>query len=342
MDVPSRTRFAGLIAAAVLVAGCASSAATASPAPSASPAASASPGATDAPVASPGVAATDGLVALVDEGGPGLWTLASAGWSKIAAVQPKAVIAASGDGIVLVSPSTVELRSWPDLGTPGSARPLEWQPGATPNVESVAVSPAGDLALAVSANSRIGYGTVSASGRVSALDVPDAQPFTPLVAWADATRRIVLATDARQVSQLAVLAGPGSYQLIAGLEGCRWFGLSGDGRTIVVATDAAVYVGPTEAVLAGTMPAQIAPIASGAVAWDLVLDRAGARLAYLVGDVAADGTVSGARAGCGRKPSRSMHRRERSSGRPGPTDREEAASSPSRLLCATIRSAPGG
>jgi len=298
MNLRTRIRAAGVLAVTLLVAACTGSGSTTTPIgspPVDSPRGlTPSPTAASAPESTAAAsAALDGLVLLADSGGVGLWTEArGSGWSRAADASAATAIGGTAEGLLLAGGSTVEVRTLASLSQPLRSTVLQWRPGTIPTIESVSASAAGELALAVSDGDRTGFATATASGAVSAVDIPDAQPFSPLVAWIDGSRRVVLTTDARQVSRLAVSAKPGEYQPLAAIEGCRWFAVSADGKTIAVATDDAVFAGSTAAVLAGTAPGAISQVAAGAVVWDLALDASGTRLAFLTGTVGADGTVS--------------------------------------------------
>jgi hypothetical protein len=297
MNVSSRFRAAGLLAAAIFVGACAGPATTAPSTPS--PAGDTPAHGTASPSASleatPVPSDADGLVLLAGGDVPAILTFdARSGWTKRADVPAATAIAAGQTSVLLANASSIEVRPWPDLSRVERSIALEWQPGTAPAVAAVSASPAGALAFALSLDGRVGFATATSAGVASTIDIPDAQPFTPLVAWMDDARRMVLRTDARQISRLAVTTGPGDYESVAGVEGVRWFAVSADGSTVALATEDTLYVGAVDAVLAGTPPAKLATVAPGSVAWDLALDRSGSRFAFLTGAVAQDGTVSSA------------------------------------------------
>jgi hypothetical protein len=141
-----------------------------------------------------------------------------------------------------------------------------------------------------------GYWLVAADGSVEPLQPAPTQSFTPLVAWLDDSRLLVLTTDKEQVSRLAVVdVAARTIEPSPVLAGIRVFGVSQDRRYLSVATATSVYAGPVEAFLVTGQPAVVATVDPSAVVWGLALDDIGTRLAMLSGTVAADGLVTSIR-----------------------------------------------
>jgi hypothetical protein len=137
---------------------------------------------------------------------------------------------------------------------------------------------------------------VAADGGVEPLQPAPTQSFTPLVAWLDDSRLLVLTTDKEQVSRLAVVdVAARTIEPSTVLAGVRVFAVSQDKRYLSVATETRVYAGPVEAFLGTGQPATVATVDPSAVVWGLALDDAGTRLAILSGTVAADGLVTSVR-----------------------------------------------
>jgi hypothetical protein len=200
-------------------------------------------------------------------------------------------IASGPNGVVVASGQSIEtLRI--DLSVASSVS-LRW-PGSAPGGEAAALglSPRGRIGLAVNDAGGVSYATAGGDGRVTDVTPAATPPFTPLIGWLDESRMVVLSTDDRQVSRLAVGNSPAELTPLTALSGCRWFAVSGDGGTIAASTESGVFAGPSSSWVSGQAPAQVALIADGNVAWDLALDRSGTRLAFLTGRVADDGTVT--------------------------------------------------
>jgi len=290
----SRAGLAAAIACIGLLAAC-SGPKTASPG---------SPSTTDpastpvAPSARPtqSAATLDGLVVLADgvQGGIGLWTYGQSGWASTQPIPHASAIASASGGIAVANGQTVETRAGSDLGKVTSTVTLQW-PGSAPTNGVVAFSLAsgGRLAL-VADEDNVSYATAGADGEVGDVAPAASQPFTPLIAWLDTERVVVMSTDARQVSRVAVGRSPQDFSDLPGLIGCRWFAVSGDGGSIAAGTDSGVYVAAAQTWLSGGTPGKIANLEPGVVVWAMALDRSGSRLAYLAGSVSADGTVTSA------------------------------------------------
>jgi hypothetical protein len=297
MRIRSVTRVVGILGSALLVGACSGSAATGSPGtlgPS-EPTLSQAPTANQATASvEPSVEVTAGLVLLGGEGRPLLWTYASkTGWESTTADSGAEAIAAIDEGVLVAGKKTAEVRPAADVARTSESLTLQW-PSTLERaaISSASVSPSGKLAFAVSAEGSVTYATASPSGVVSVEYTPPSQPFTPLVAWIDDDRRLVLTMTAGQQSRLAVTTGESALTELTAVDGCRWFAVSGDGGTVAVATDGIIFVGPTASWLSNAAPRQLASVAGGQIVWDLALDRTGRRLALLSGAVGGDGTVA--------------------------------------------------
>jgi hypothetical protein len=243
---------------------------------------------------------TPQLVVLGDgvSGGFGLWSFQGPDrWAALAPLPSATGIARFGNSLAIAGRGSIEVRS---AGTPASARtplPLKWQaPAPTAPIVALAQSPNGEVALSTSDGESHSYWLVAADGGVEPLQPAPTQSFTPLVAWLDDSRLLVLTTDKEQVSRLAVVdVTAGTIEPSPVLAGIRVFAVSHDGRYVSVATETTVYAGPVEAFLGTGRPVTVATVDPSAVVWGLALDDAGARLAMLSGTVAADGTVTSVR-----------------------------------------------
>jgi hypothetical protein len=305
VDRHSITRAAAVMALALLAAGCSAAAVNEPPSATDSPSATeVGPSSAPSTAMSQAVASADprsgpaaGLVVLGGPAGPSLWTYSpSSGWSSQAAFGGAEAIASVDGGVLVVGSDTGEFRPAGDLAAASRSLSLQWPPGSSAIVISaLSVSPSGRLAFALSSDGTVAYATATPPGVVSPLETPGSQPFAPLVAWIDDDRRLVLTMHAGQQSRLSVLSEPDAYQELTAVDGCRWFAVSGDGQTIVVATDSAVLVGDTQAWLSNEAPAQVAAIASGDIVWNLAVDASGRRLALLSGAVGEDGAVAAPR-----------------------------------------------
>ena len=141
-----------------------------------------------------------------------------------------------------------------------------------------------------------GYWLVATDGSLDPLRPAPSQSFTPLVAWLDDSRLVVLTTDREQVSRLAVVdVTARTIEVSMVLAGVRVFAVSQDRRHLSAATETHVYAGPVDAFLGSGQPETVATVDPSAVVWGLALDDAGTRLAMLSGTVGANGLVTSAR-----------------------------------------------
>ena len=292
-------RLAWAIATIALVgAGCAS--ASTSPA-GASPAgtspAGTSPIAGVSDVAPDSTAHESSVIVLGDgvESGIGLWRFQAPGkWTAVGATQGATAVGRTADGVVVVTGQRAELRSSADLGRGAATITLKW-PATAPDWPVVALDPApsGKLALAVSDGNAFAYSVASADGNVTMLRPAPTQSFTPLIAWLDDSRLLVLSTDKDQVSRLAVVdIAAGTMTPIKTIGGIDSFAVSGDRMTLVAATERDIFVAPVSDWVAGAQPAKLASVDGTGVIWGLAVDKNGTQLAMLAGTVSADGAVT--------------------------------------------------
>jgi hypothetical protein len=229
------------------------------------------------------------------QGGVGLWQFhAPDKWVAVGATPGATAVARTVDGVALVAGRNVELRSAADLARTADAISLEWPAAASPQpVVAVDRAPGGNLALVTSDGSSVAYAVASADGRVTVLQPAPAESFTPLVAWLDDTRLLVLSTDNQQVSALAVIdTAAGTMTPIRTIGGIDFFALSSDRVTLVASTQQDIFVAPVSEWIAGAQPQKIASVGAVRVIWSLALDSNGTNLALLSGAVSADGHVS--------------------------------------------------
>ncbi|HEX7497884.1 MAG TPA: hypothetical protein VF344_05400 [Candidatus Limnocylindrales bacterium] len=297
-------RLASAIATIALVgAGCASASTSpegASPA-GASPAA-ASPSA-GLPVASgsggapPSAAPESSVIVMADgvHGGIGLWRFqAPDKWTIVSATPGATAVGRTADGVVLVAGQRAELRPSADLGLAAATITLKW-PATAPTWPVVALdtAPGGKLALAVSDGNAAAYSVASIDGNVTVLRPAPSQSFTPLIAWLDDTRLLVLSTDKDQVSRLAVVdTAAETMTLIRTIGGIDSFAVSGDRMTLVAATEGDIFVAPVSDWVAGAPPAKLSSVGANGVIWGLAVDKNGTQLAMLAGTVSVDGAVT--------------------------------------------------
>jgi hypothetical protein len=309
-------RLASLIVTIVLLAGCASasiSPAGASPAGAspagASPAgaspAGASPAGASPAGASPAVSFAHGspepsgssVIVMADgvQGGIGLWLFqAPDRWTAAGATPGATAVARTADGVVLVAGQKVELRSTADLSLAAATITLKW-PATAPSWPVVALdrSRDGKLALAISDGNAAAYAVASVDGNVTILRPAPTQSFTPLIAWLDDTRLLVLSTDKDQVSRLAVVdTAAATMTPIETIGGIDSFAVSGDRMTLVAATEGDIFVAQVSDWVAGLQPEKVARVDANSVIWGLALDNNGAQVAMLAGTASADGTVT--------------------------------------------------
>ena len=291
-------RFAVAAAVGLLASGCATG--TKSPPASAGSVAStaAKSSATPSPSASATAAAAPvpQLLILGDgvSGGMGLWGFEARNrWTALASVPEATGIARFGEQVAISSGRSVDLRSAGTPGTPGTALPVKW-PRDTPTrtIVGLAESPAGNVAMVTVDGESQGYWLAAPSGTVEVLQPAPSQAFTPLVAWLDDARLLVLTTDVDQVSRLAVIdVAAQTIHPSKSVAGVRYFALSPDRRTLAVVTEAKVYADPVETFLGSNQPSVVAGIDPSTLVWGLAFDDSGRELALFSGTLAADGHV---------------------------------------------------
>ncbi len=288
-----KVRASGILAA-ILIAGCSGATPSTGLSPSpATPSASVTPTGPAAASPTAGAPGTDslGIVLLSRGSGAGLWTVSRSGvWTKVRASDGGDAIAPSKDGVAIASKDKVRYLNASDL-TDNTQVNLAWPDGIGKPIASVGVADDGRLALVAGADSQYSYAIAEAGGKVGPAESPASQPFAPRVAWLGADRRLLLATDSKQVSRLAVEDASGRVTILTGLGGCRWFGVSGDGKTIAVLTEDGVHVDTAERFLQNAEPQKVSAIPDGTVAWAVALSRDGTALAFLAGRLADDGSV---------------------------------------------------
>jgi hypothetical protein len=275
------------------------SACSASPAPTASLEASAVPAeSTPAPTAAASEAS--GLIVLGDgvDGGLGLWSFEAPNrWTAVAPLPAATSISRFGDDLAISGPASVELRPARAVSATGTALPMKWQgPAPTAKIAALDRSPNGAVAMVTADGESQSYWLVAADGTLEALQPAPTEPFTPLVAWLDDTRVLVLTTDSQQESRIAIVdIASRTIQTRTGYAGVRFFALSADRRYLAAATGGSVYAGPVETFLGTGQPATVAAVDPSAVVWGLAFDPSGTRLAWLSGTVAPDGVVTSVR-----------------------------------------------
>jgi hypothetical protein len=240
------------------------------------------------------------LIVLGDgvEGGLGLWRFdAPSSWTRLGPVPAATAIARFGDLVAISGPNSVEVRSARTPAAPGTALPIQWQGLApTARIGSLARSPNGTVAMATTGDESQSYWLVAVDGKVTPLQPAPSQSFTPLVAWLDDARLLVLTTDNLQASRLAVVdVGARTIEPATALAGVRVFALSQDRRHLAAATESRIYAGPMEAFLGTGQPETVASIDPSTVVWGLAFDDSATGLSMLSGTVAADGQVTSLR-----------------------------------------------
>jgi len=283
-----------LATVALLNSGCAVGSASTSPSSSSPAAPTSSFAATPGAEQSPG--ASGRLIALADgvDGGPGLWALDSASrWTVVAPTLGATGMGRIAQGIVIAKGSEVDLRSAADLTKSIGHVSVKW-PSVSSGTPIVALdgSAGGKIAIVGTDADKPYYALAETDGTTTTLAGAPTQSFTPLVAWLDETRLLVLSMDNLEQSRLAVLDS-GSHQLnnAQALLGVRWFAVSPDRGTIAVATASAIYVGSAATILGASAPQPIIALGASEVVWDMTLNATGSRLFTLSGTVGADGTV---------------------------------------------------
>jgi hypothetical protein len=228
-----------------------------------------------------------------------LWVVDLNGvWARAGSVAGARAITRDGRQIALATASGVESRDMKAASSPGKTTAVEWgsdSTGAYPG--AVDVSDGGAVAAGVVMDDAIQIVVAGAgSSKATAVSPAPSSPFAPSVAWLDASRLLVLSTDARQISRLAVVdTSAHTMQAFAGSEGVRTFSLSPDRKTVAVATQAGVYVALVADLPGGKTPAIAVPVADTDVAWALAMDATGSRLAVLTATPAADGSIGAAK-----------------------------------------------
>ncbi len=278
------------VAAVVAAVSLFSSACSGAPASTARAEASALPTASDA----------GGLIVLGEgtDGGRGLWSFhAPDRWAVVAPASAATGIARFGDSVAVSRAESLELRWAVTPGTTGTTLPIRWHvPAPTAQIVSLAQSPNGSIAIATRDGESQGYWLVAADGSIVPLQPAPTQSFTPLVAWLDDSRLLVLTTDEEQTSRLAVVdLTAQTIEPTTALAGIRVFALSGDRRYVAASTGTTLYAGPVEAFLRTGQTETVAEIDPSAVIWGLACDGPGAHVAMFSGTVAADGQVASAR-----------------------------------------------
>ena len=236
------------------------------------------------------------MIVLADgpNGGRGLWSLSpDYHWTALADTPTASAIGRTADGLALVTSAGIEARRGTDLSKSAGVAALKWV-GQKPTAPIVGIdySPSGKAALVMADNSTLGYAVAGLDGTVVALTPAPTQSFSPLVAWLDEGRLLVLSTDNQQVSRLAVVDVAAQTMNQAGaLSGVRVFALSADRKSIAAATETAVYAEPYATFAGSLAPAPIVTLAEGQVVWAMALDTGGSRLFLLSGSIAADGSI---------------------------------------------------
>ena len=286
----------------VAATGCASGVGTAAPTVPPSPTGAVSSGPTDGPNATaPSLAgSTTGsvpqLLVLADgvQGGVGLWTDTGGSWAARWPLPGATVLGRDGQTLVLAINGALEFRAESSPQTP--AKSVSPRRGTTPldgAVVGVDRSDAGATAIAVSQSGGLTFSMVAADGSAADLMPAPESPFGPSVAWLDGQRLAVLASDALQVSRLAVVdTAKHEIALLTGLGGVRVFALSPDRRMLAATTESAVYVAPIGDWLANRAPSGAISLDPAQVVWDLALNADGTRLAMISGTENANGVVA--------------------------------------------------
>ncbi len=226
-----------------------------------------------------------------------LWILTAAGiWQDAGGVPGATALSRAGSGLAIASGHSVDVRAAGDPSHTGTVTALKW-PGQAPSAPIVDLDATGPAIAFVTADeTSVAYATAGADGTVTPVTPAPVQPFTPLVAWLDASRLLVLTTDQELISRLAVLDVRGhSLEAWRSLAGVREFAVSGDRQTVAMATGAAIFVSPASSIGSTAQPESVATLGEAQVVWALALDSAGSEMFMLSGTVAADGTVGSVR-----------------------------------------------
>jgi hypothetical protein len=236
------------------------------------------------------------LVVLADgpNGGRGLWSLGpDSQWAPLGNTPNATAIGRTAGGLALVTGAGLEIRKGPDLSKPGNLMTIRWA-GTKPTAPIVGVeySSEGRAALVMADDSTLTYAVAGSDGTFAVLTPAPTQSFSPLVAWMNENRVIVLSTDNRQVSRLAVIDVAARTMTAAGaLSGVRVFAASADGKAVAAATEGAVYVAPIETFTGSRSPEPIVTLADRQVVWGLALDGTGSRLFMLSGSIGGSGSI---------------------------------------------------
>jgi hypothetical protein len=276
---------------AIVDAGCSTAGSTPSAADSVSPA----PRGSESPAASAPSSSTARLIVLADgvAGGMGLWSFDGSNWTVVGPTPGAAAMASTTGGLVVATGHDVDVRPASALGQPGTRMTIHWPTNApTAPIAGLAASPTGKIALVTSDDRRLDYAVAGTDGAATSLKNAPTQTFTPIVAWLDETRILVLATDNLQISRLAVLdTVGGGLDIAKGTSGIRVFGLSGNRATVAAATDSSVYAGSLASFQGSGSPEVVSSLSPGQVVWALAMDAMGTHLFMLSGTMSPDGTV---------------------------------------------------
>lgn len=240
------------------------------------------------------------LVVVLARSGAGageLWSIDLTGkWIPISTPKPPTALGRTADGIVMADGLELDRRPSGSLSAAGSVSVLKWPDAAGAPVVALDVSPAGKVAVIASDGNTNHYGVAIADGTVTPVSPAPIEPFTPLLAWLDDNRLMILSTDKMQVSRLSVVdLAENRLDVSSALSGVHEFAVSGDRASFAASTEKAVYIGATSSLIAGKAPASILTLADGQVVWALALDGSGSEVFMLTGTEAADGTVGNIR-----------------------------------------------
>ena len=255
---------------------------------------------TSKPAGETPAAAAGWLVVLADgpDGWRGLWRLGPGPeWIRVGDARTATALGRTPSGLALVTNAGVQFRSSSDPSTAVGSAALAWA-GQRPTKPVVAIdySPSGKVAVVTADEVSVGYAVSGANGTLAALTPAPIQSFSPLVAWLDDSRLLVLSTDTQQISRVAVVGVPAHTMELAGaLSGVRVFALSADRNTVAAATETGVYAGPLTGFTGTSAPNLVVGLAESEVVWALALDRDGSTLSMLTGTINASGSVDGVR-----------------------------------------------
>jgi hypothetical protein len=277
------------VALVAILAGCRTSAASVQA--SASPRAGVS-AAWASPVSSSGVSELPVVLGRSADGTTGLWALdRGAAWLPVGPATGATAISRSGSVIAVAFSGTVDVRPLERLAMPGSARPLPSDAGLVgATVVALDISPAGRIAVVVSNGGGWATWILSGDGSATAVPAPSLSLWAPTITWLDDSSLLVLAAGSAGGASLSILDVRTGNSAPAGtLGGVRAFALSPDRTWLALATSNSLYAVPVSSALAGAVPAQVATIPDGSVAWGLAFDSTGTHLASLAGAIDEDG-----------------------------------------------------